>query len=109
MIYVVAFCTIVGLKSQKYIPGRSPNRVQMYLNIFQWRVQGGGGAQIKGALPPPYFRQILLKSPLNWLKFSKKSWEQAPKTLGTPFFHILDPPPYLLFDIYITVLTDSRI
>ena len=45
--------------------------------------RGAGGAR------PSYFRQISLKSPLNCLIFTKKSWGQTLKTPGAPFF--LDP------------------
>ena len=38
-----------------------------------------------------YFSANTLKSPLNWLKFTKKSWGQA-KTRAPPLFQILDPP-----------------
>ena len=39
--------------------------------------------------PPPLFSAITLKSPLNWLKFTKHN-----------FFQILDPP---LFNLYVIV------
>ena len=38
------------------------------------------------APPPQYFRQNTFKSPLNWLKFTKKHWSQAPKTPGAHLF-----------------------
>ena len=44
--------------------------------IKQWRIQAGAR--------PLYFRQNILKSPLNWLKFVKKSWGRAPETPGAP-------------------------
>ena len=34
--------------------------------MLQWRIRGGG------ALPPPLFSPNTFKSPLNWLKFTKK-------------------------------------
>ena len=37
------------------------------------------------------FSANTLKSPLNWLKFTKKSWGQAIKPRRLPFFQILDP------------------
>ena len=54
---------------------------------------GGGGLSRHAPPPPPYFRQNILRSPPNWLTFTKKNLGASPQNLGRPpFIKILDPP-----------------
>ena len=39
--------------------------------------RGGGGGRGAAGARPLYFRENTLKSPLNWLKFTKISWGSA--------------------------------
>ena len=54
----------------------------MTMSNIQLAVADPGGGGAAGARPP--FLPNTLKSHLNWLKFTKKSRGQAPKTTGAP-------------------------